>query len=111
MVQKCGHRLHKLEHICVRVCCSCHATSELSTMSPRLIYSSVVLYSTSYTTAIEPLEVYFNVMSDPVVTLGLTSYLLGLAVGSLLLAPVSEIYGRRVSISIRSAIPHRNSTL
>ena len=36
-------------------------------------------------------------MSDPVVTLGLTAYLFGLAIGSLLLAPVSEIWGRRVS--------------
>ena len=33
--------------------------------------------------------------SEPVVTTGLTTYLIGIAVGSLILAPVSEIYGRR----------------
>ncbi len=33
--------------------------------------------------------------SEPVAILGVTTYMLGLAVGSVLLAPVSEIYGRR----------------
>jgi len=35
------------------------------------------------------------VTSEPVATLGVTVYLLGLAVGSLILAPLSEVYGRR----------------
>jgi MFS family permease len=37
----------------------------------------------------------FNVASEPVVTLGVTTYLLGIAVGSLILAPISETYGRK----------------
>jgi MFS family permease len=37
----------------------------------------------------------FHESSEPVATLGVTMYLLGLAVGSLILAPLSEIYGRR----------------
>ena len=37
----------------------------------------------------------FGVSNRPVATLGLTTYLLGLAVGSLVAAPVSELFGRR----------------
>jgi MFS family permease len=37
----------------------------------------------------------FDVTSDPVATLGITTYLLGLGVGSVVLAPLSELYGRR----------------
>ena len=37
----------------------------------------------------------FHITSKPVATLGVTMYLVGLAVGSLILAPLSEIYGRR----------------
>ena len=33
--------------------------------------------------------------SEPVVTTGVTTYLIGIAIGSLITAPVSEIYGRR----------------
>ncbi|SPO05216.1 related to benomyl/methotrexate resistance protein [Cephalotrichum gorgonifer] len=53
----------------------------------------VVLYSTSYTSTIPGLIVEFGV-SSPVATLGLTTYLLGLATGSLIAAPLSELYGR-----------------
>lgn len=61
-----------------------------------LSYSNwvVVLFSTSYTASIPGLEVEFGV-STPVATLGLTTYLLGLAVGSLFAAPLSEMYGRQ----------------
>lgn len=55
----------------------------------------VVLYSTSYTASIPGLVLEFNVSSPTVATLGVTSYLVGLAVGSLVLAPMSELYGRR----------------
>ncbi|KAI1333749.1 polyamine transporter 3 [Xylariaceae sp. FL0016] len=55
----------------------------------------VVLYSTSYTAAIPGLMEEFHVSSRPVATLGVTTYLLGLAAGSLLVAPASELYGRR----------------
>lgn len=55
----------------------------------------VVVYSTSYTTGIREMMDDFNVSSEPLVTLGMTTYLLGLAIGSVILAPVSEMYGRR----------------
>ena len=55
----------------------------------------VVLYSTSYTAAIGAMMKEFNVKSEAVVTLGVTTYLFGLAVGSLVLAPISETYGRK----------------
>lgn len=56
----------------------------------------VVLYSTSYTSSMPGMMEEFHVTSEPVATLGVTVYLLGLACGSLVLAPMSEIYGRRV---------------
>lgn len=56
---------------------------------------TVVLYSTSYTSSMPGMMKEFHVTSEPVATLGVTTYLLGLAVGSLILAPLSEIYGRR----------------
>lgn len=55
----------------------------------------VVVYSTSYTSGIPKMMEDFNISSEPVVTLGVTTYLLGLAVGSIILAPISETYGRR----------------
>lgn len=55
----------------------------------------VILYSTSYTASISGLMKAFDVHSSTVVTLGVTTYLLGLAVGSLIVAPMSELYGRR----------------
>ncbi|KAK2744419.1 hypothetical protein FQN57_004316 [Myotisia sp. PD_48] len=54
----------------------------------------VVLYSTSYTAATAEISREFNI-SETIVTLGLTFYLVGLAVGSLFMAPLSEIYGRK----------------
>ncbi|KAK6086921.1 MFS transporter [Seiridium cupressi] len=64
----------------------------------------VVLYSTSYTAAISGLQEEFNVKSSTIVTLGVTSYLIGLAVGSLLVAPASEIWGRRPVYCVCMAI-------
>lgn len=55
----------------------------------------VVLYSTSYTASIPGLMIEYDVSNESVVTLGVTTYLLGLAVGSLVVAPMSELYGRR----------------
>ncbi|KAH7370005.1 major facilitator superfamily domain-containing protein [Rhexocercosporidium sp. MPI-PUGE-AT-0058] len=57
---------------------------------------TVVLYSTSYTSSMPGMMEEFHVTSEPVATLGVTTYLLGLAVGSLILAPLSEMYGRRI---------------
>lgn len=54
----------------------------------------VVVYSTSYTTGIPQMMTELNA-PEPVVTLGLTTYLIGLAIGSVILAPLSEIFGRR----------------
>ena len=53
-----------------------------------------VLYSTSYTAAIKDIAKEFH-SSAVLVTLGLTFYLIGLALGSLVLAPLSEMYGRK----------------
>lgn len=55
----------------------------------------IVLYSTSYTAALPGLEVAFGRASETTVTLGVTTYLLGLASGSLVVAPMSELFGRR----------------
>lgn len=56
---------------------------------------AVVLYSTSYTASIPGLMEEFHEPNSTVVTLGVTTYLLGLAAGSLVVAPMSELYGRR----------------
>jgi hypothetical protein len=55
---------------------------------------TTVLYSTSYTSAMPGMMLEFNQPSETVATLGVTTYMIGLAIGSLVLAPVSEIYGR-----------------
>ena len=54
----------------------------------------VVLYSTSYTAAIPGLEESFGI-SEIVGILGVTTYMIGIACGSIVLAPLSEMYGRR----------------
>ena len=56
---------------------------------------TVVLYSTSYTASMPGMMKEFHVTSQPIATLGITTYLVGLAVGSLILAPLSEQWGRR----------------
>ncbi|RAH63843.1 MFS transporter [Aspergillus aculeatinus CBS 121060] len=54
----------------------------------------IVLYSTSYTSGISQIAAEFGA-STTVVTLGLTMYLIGLAIGSMFMAPLSELYGRK----------------
>ncbi|OTB00600.1 hypothetical protein M426DRAFT_324152 [Hypoxylon sp. CI-4A] len=54
----------------------------------------VVFHSTSYTSATPGLQEEFGV-SSTVATLGVTTYLLGLATGTLVVAPASELFGRR----------------
>lgn len=56
---------------------------------------TTVLYSTSYTSGMPGMMMEFNQPSETITTLGVTTYLIGLSVGSLVLAPVSEIYGRQ----------------
>ncbi|OAL57265.1 MFS general substrate transporter [Pyrenochaeta sp. DS3sAY3a] len=55
----------------------------------------VVMYSTSYTSGIPGMMRTFGIQSKTLVVLGITTYLCGLAIGSLILAPLSEMYGRR----------------
>lgn len=55
----------------------------------------IVLYSTSYTATTTGLEEEFNEPSKTIITLGVTTYLMGLATGSLVCAPLSELFGRR----------------
>ena len=53
-----------------------------------------VLYSTSYTSAIPGIMEEFDI-SQTIGLLGLTTYLLGMAVGCVICAPMSEMLGRR----------------
>ena len=46
----------------------------------------------------------FGIESEPLATLGVTAYLFGLAVGSLLLAPIAETYGRKPVYTICLAV-------
>ncbi|CAG7972656.1 unnamed protein product [Penicillium salamii] len=54
----------------------------------------IALASTCYSVTIPSLEEEFGI-TKMVGLLGITTYLLGMAAGSLLLAPLSEMYGRR----------------
>ncbi|KAJ5286103.1 hypothetical protein N7524_001409 [Penicillium chrysogenum] len=55
----------------------------------------VVIYTTMYTSGVEGIQKEFNISSKLVVLLGLTTNLFGLALGSVILSSLSEIYGRR----------------
>ncbi|KAI1345506.1 major facilitator superfamily domain-containing protein [Xylaria sp. FL0043] len=55
----------------------------------------VVLYSTTYTSSIPGLIEEFDVPNETIATLGVTTYLIGLGLGSLVWAPISELYGRK----------------
>ena len=55
----------------------------------------VVVYSTSYTATFEPMSADLGISSTTLPTLGITTYLIGIAIGSLVLAPISETYGRK----------------
>ncbi|KAK7525793.1 major facilitator superfamily domain-containing protein [Phyllosticta citriasiana] len=57
--------------------------------------TTVVMYSTSYSSGIPGMMADFNISSKTVVVLGMTTYLCALACGSLFLAPMSEMFGRR----------------
>lgn len=54
----------------------------------------VVLYSTTYASSIPGLMEEFG-YSTTITTLGMSTYLLGFAVGSIFVAPMSELYGRQ----------------
>ncbi|RAL14053.1 MFS transporter [Aspergillus homomorphus CBS 101889] len=55
----------------------------------------VISYSTSYTPGIPGIKKSFGISSDTLVSLGLTTYMLGLALECLVFASLSELYGRR----------------
>ncbi|KAI9824930.1 MAG: hypothetical protein M1832_001535 [Thelocarpon impressellum] len=55
----------------------------------------VIFYSTSYTSGMPEMMQEFGVTSKTVTTLGVTTYLAGLAVGAVVSAPLSEVLGRR----------------
>ena len=65
--------------------------------------TAVVLYSTAYTSSLDGIISYFDV-TRIVATMGLTVFLLGMAVGSVVVAPLSEMYGRRPIYLISTAI-------
>jgi MFS family permease len=54
-----------------------------------------VFYSTSYVSGSPGIMKEFGITSKTIATLGMTTYMLGLAAGPLVLAPMSELYGRR----------------
>jgi hypothetical protein len=56
---------------------------------------TVVMYSTSYTSGIPGIQHDFHISSQTIPVLGITTYMIGLALGSVILAPLSEMYGRR----------------
>ncbi|KAA8911554.1 major facilitator superfamily domain-containing protein [Sphaerosporella brunnea] len=56
----------------------------------------VIFYSTSYVSGARGMMKDFGIKSETTIILGMTTYLLGLASGPLLLAPLSELYGRRI---------------
>jgi MFS family permease len=53
---------------------------------------------------ISQMQSEFHITQEPIVVLGVTTYLLGIAVGSLLLAPLSETYGRKWVYCINMAL-------
>lgn len=55
-----------------------------------------IFYSTSYVSGAPGMRAEFGITSDTTMILGMTTYLLGLASGPMLLAPLSELYGRRI---------------
>lgn len=53
------------------------------------------MYSTSYTSGIPGIIATFHLEEETLAILGMTTYMCGLALGSVILAPLSEMYGRR----------------
>ncbi|QDS72035.1 hypothetical protein FKW77_002285 [Venturia effusa] len=56
---------------------------------------TVVMSSTGYTSGIPGIVLTFHLEEKTLAILGITTYMLGLALGSVILAPLSEMYGRR----------------
>ena len=62
-----------------------------------IAFSSLVvsLYSTIYTSSIPGMQKEFGIIDNTIPTLGITTYLVGTGLGSLVQAPLSEVFGRR----------------
>ncbi|OJZ86816.1 hypothetical protein ASPFODRAFT_717179 [Aspergillus luchuensis CBS 106.47] len=56
---------------------------------------ATVLYSTCYSSGITGMMVELGIASETVANLGISLYLIGWSVGALVLAPLSETFGRR----------------
>lgn len=56
---------------------------------------SVVMHCTSYTRSMPGMMEEFGLIDKKIPTYGITSFLIGIATGSFVLAPLSEIFGRR----------------
>ncbi|PLN79116.1 MFS general substrate transporter [Aspergillus taichungensis] len=56
--------------------------------------TNIILFSTAYTSGVVGIQESFHA-SRTITLLGLTTYLFGLGLGCLVLAPLSEMYGRR----------------
>lgn len=69
------------------------------TMLLALTTLAASLISSSYTGCLPQIDQHFHV-SDEVATLGLSLYVLGFAVGPILWAPLSEMYGRQLILFI-----------
>jgi hypothetical protein len=65
---------------------------------------SVVIFSSNYASSIPGLMEDYNVSNETIVTLGITTYLVGLAVGSLVVAPMSELFGRKIVYIVCQAV-------
>lgn len=65
--------------------------------------TTTVLFSTSYTSAIPGMVAEFHLTESEGIS-GVTTYLLGMATGSVVLAPLSEMYGRRPIYLITMAL-------
>lgn len=63
-----------------------------------------VMYSTSYSAGIAGMMETFGISNKTLLVLGITTYLFGLALGSIILAPLSEMYGRRPIYLISMAL-------
>lgn len=62
------------------------------------------MYSTAFASGIPGMMESFGISDQTVVVMGITTYLFGLAVGSVVLAPLSEMYGRKPIYVISMAL-------
>lgn len=60
-----------------------------------LLIPPSLLYSSAYTAGIPQMMRDLHIKHETTAILGLTTYLLGLAVGAVICAPLSEMFGRR----------------